>query len=406
MPSYIKNGRIIVMKLNVGVFFGGVSCEHEISCLTANQVINALDQNKYNVIPIYVSKTSDLYSGEALLNLSNYSDLDNLCNSTDKVALFKDGNKVFIKPINGLFKKVQSIDVAFLSMHGTNGEDGAIQGMMEMLRLPYTSSDILGSAIGQDKAIMKQIFKSENIPMVDYFYFYCHDYEQNKTEYKKQAKKIGYPLICKPANLGSSVGIEIIHNEKEFESKVKEAAKYDFKLVIESMITNLKEVNISVMGSILEAKYSAIEEVIKNDELLSYKDKYLGGSKSSKTKVPTKTPTKGSKGMASTSRIVPARITAKQQKQIEELSLKVFKVLNASGCVRIDFMIDDDNGKVYVNEINSIPGSLAFYLWKEVGTDFSKECDVLINEALKRYKNKEKKTYSFETNILKNYRRK
>lgn len=393
------------MKLNIGVFFGGVSCEHEISCLTANQVINALDQDKYNVIPVYVSKTSDLYSGEALLNLSNYSDLDKLCASIDKVSLYKDGNKVFIKPISGLFKKAINLDVAFLAMHGTNGEDGAIQGMMEMLRLPYTSSDILGSSVGQDKAIMKQIFKSEDIPMVDYFYFYCHDFEKDKAELKKKAKKIGYPLICKPANLGSSVGIEIIHNEKEFESKIKEAMKYDFKLVVESMITNLKEVNISVMGSILDAKYSAIEEVVKNDELLSYRDKYLGGAKSSKTKMPTKA-TKGSKGMASTSRIVPARITAKQQKQIEELSLKVFKVLNASGCVRIDFMINDDNGKVYVNEINSIPGSLAFYLWKEVGIDFSKECDNLIDEALKRYRRKEKKTYSFDTNILKNYGRK
>ena len=390
------------MKLNVGVIFGGVSCEHEISCLTANQAINALDSSKYNIIPIYISKDSDFYSGDALFDLANYSDLGKLCESLDKVSFYKDGNATYIKPINNVFKKAKRIDVAFLSMHGTNGEDGAIQGMMEMMKIPYTSSDVLGSAIGQDKAIMKQIFKSEDIPMVDFFYFYCHDFDNNKTEIKKKAKEIGYPLICKPANLGSSVGIEIIHDEKEFEEKVREAMKYDFKLVIESMITNLKEVNISVMGSIFEAKCSVIEEVVKNDELLSYKDKYLGGSKSSKTKMPVK----GSKGMASTSRIIPANITKAQQSLIEKLALKVFKVLNASGCVRIDFMIDEDSDEVYVNEINSIPGSLAFYLWKELDIDFASECDQLISDALLRFSRKEKKTYSFETNILKNYRRK
>ncbi len=393
------------MKINVGVFFGGVSCEHEISCLSANQVMNALNRDKYNVIPVYISKNSDFYTGEALFDLANYADLDKLCTTCEKIVLYKDGNTVYLKAVNGMFKKAQNIDVAYLSMHGTNGEDGAIQGMMEMLKLPYTSSDVLGSAVGQDKAVMKQIFECEGIPMVDHFYFYCHDFDKDVEGYKKKAKKIGYPLICKPANLGSSVGIEIIHNEDEFVDKIHEAMQYDFKLVIERMITNLKEVNISVMGSIFEARTSAIEEVMKNDELLSYKDKYLGGSKSGKTKMPSK-PVKGSKGMASTSRKVPADITEKQQKLIEETALKIFKVLNASGVVRIDFMIDKDTEEVYANEINSIPGSLAFYLWKEKGIEFDEECDIMIDEALKRYRKKEKKTYSFDTNILKNYGRK
>jgi len=394
------------MKYNVAVFFGGVSCEHEISILSANQAIEAIDKEKYDVTPIYISKNSDMYMGDELFDLRNYADLDKLTSQIDKVCLYKDNNAVYVKPIKGLFKKSKKIDVAFLVMHGTNGEDGSLQGLMEMLKLPYTSSDVLGSAIGQDKAIMKEIFKAEDIPMVDYFWFYAHEFDNHKDEYIKKAKKIGYPLIVKPANLGSSVGIEIIHDEKEFVSKIKEASKYDFKLVVEKMVKNLKEVNISVMGSIYEAKVSEIEEVLKNDELLSYKDKYLGGSKTSKGAKCVKTPVKGSKGMASTSRKVPADISKIQRKQIEDNALKVFRVLNASGVVRIDFMIDSKTHKVYVNEINSIPGSLAFYLWKEKGVNFSEECDTLITNAIKRFTQKEKKTYSFDTNILKNYGRK
>lgn len=391
------------MKLNVAVFMGGKSTEHEISCISANQAIEALDKDKYNVIPVYISKNNDLYYGDELLSLKNYADLNDLCSKLKKISLYKDNNKVYLKPIKGLFKKTVPIDVAFEVVHGTNVEDGSLAGLLEMLDLPYTGSNVLGSAVGQDKAIMKEIFAYEKIPMVDWFYFFAHEYKEQLPEIKKKAKKIGYPLIIKPANLGSSVGIQIVHNEKELEEKIKEASKYDFKLVVEKMIQHLKEVNISVIGNIFDAKVSAIEEVYKNDELLSFKDKYEGGSKSGKKlKVPVKTA--GSKGMASTTRKIPANITKKQQADIEKYALAAFKALNANGVVRIDFMIDTKTNKVYINEINSIPGSLAFYLWNENGIDFTKECDMLVENALKMYREKDKKTYSFDTNVLKNYR--
>lgn len=391
------------MKINVAVFMGGKSCEHEISCISANQVLKAIDSTKYNVIPVYIAKNSDLYTGEELFELKNYADLNALCNKLTKVAIYKDNNKVYIKPIKGIFNKAEVIDVAFEVVHGTNVEDGTLAGYLQMLDVPFTGSDVLGSAVGQDKAIMKEIFEYEGIPVVDWFYFLGHEYKEKLPEIREKANKIGYPLIIKPANLGSSIGIEVIHNEDELEEKIKEASKYDFKLVVEKMVTNLKEVNISVMGSIFDAKTSAIEEVMKNDELLSFKDKYEGGSKSSK-KMPLKTPTKGSKGMASTSRKVPAELKEGQKELIEKNAIKAFKALNAKGVVRIDFIIDDDTDEVYVNEINSIPGSLAFYLWKEEGIDFTKECDMLIENALKMYREKEKKTYSFDTNILKSFR--
>ena len=388
------------MKMNVAVFMGGKSCEHEISCISASQVIKALDENKYEIIPIYIAKNNDMYTGEALMDISNFA--DDIVSKLEKVSIYKDGSKVYVKPIKGLFKKPINIDVAFEVVHGTNVEDGSLAGYLEMLDIPYTGSDVLGSAVGQDKAIMKEIFEHEKIKIVDWFYILAHDYDLN--EVKKKASKIGYPLIIKPANLGSSVGIEVVHNEDELEEKIKECAKYDFKLVIERMVTKLKEVNISVMGSIFEQKLSAIEEVYKEGEFLDFTNKYEKGAKGTKG---TKTikGTKGSKGMASTSRKVPADITSAQKKKVETMAIKAFKALNAKGAVRIDFIIDEETGEVYVNEINSIPGSLAFYLWSEVGIDFTKECDELIQNALRMYREKQKKTYSFDTNILSSFKK-
>ena len=395
------------MKIKVGVFFGGESCEHEISCITANQVLHALDSDKYEVIPVYIAKNRDLYTGDELFDLSNYYSLNELVSKLKKISLVKDGNKVYIKPVkSSLFEKKETIDVAFLAVHGTNGEDGTLQGFMEMMKLPYTSCDVLGSAIGQDKAIMKEIFAYEGIPMVDWTYFYYDDYAKNEASYLSRVAEIGYPVIIKPANLGSSIGIEVAHDEEEFKNKVKEVKEYDLKIVVEKLIKNLKEVNCSVMGSLFDDNASPIEEVLKGDEILSFEDKYVGNAKGSKGAKGAKVPQKGSKGMATTKRKVPADLTDEATSYIKNVSLKVFKALNANGCVRIDFMIDRDTDKIYVNEINTIPGSLAFYLWNEEGIDFSKECDILIENALKRYRIKEKMTFSFDTNILSTFRRK
>ena len=392
--------------LTIGVFFGGKSTEHEISCISANQAIHALDTNKYKVLPIYISKDNDFYIGEELFDLANYS---NFINNPDKVlkkvSIYKDGNKVYVKPIKSVLTKPQTIDIAFPVVHGTNVEDGSLAGFLEMLDLPYTSCDLLGGAVGQDKAVMKDIFKAEGIPMVDYFIVYNYDFENNYNEYLKKAKKLKYPIIAKPANLGSSIGIEVIKNEKEFKNKINECLKYDFKVVVESMITDLKEVNISVIGSADDAQVSVIEEVTNG--FLDFDKKYQpNGSKGSK-KLGCKTGSKtASKGMASTVRKIPADLTKVQKQTIEEVALKAFRALNAHGCVRIDFMIDKKTKEVYCNEINTIPGSLAFYLWKEKGVEFDKECEMLIQNALRRYAQKQKKTYSFDTNILDNYRRK
>lgn len=403
------------MKIRVGVFFGGESCEHEISCITGNQALHAIDADKYEVLPVYVAKNLDLYTGEALYDLSNYWSLEELVGKLDKITLVKDGNKVYVKKVHPkLFEaKPLTIDVAFLAMHGTNGEDGTLQGYMEMLKLPYTSSNVLGSAVGQDKAIMKTILAYNKIPMTDWFSFYGSEFEEDEETYIKKAAKVGYPLIIKPANLGSSIGIEVARDESEFVAKVRSALEYDLKVVVEHKIENLKEVNCSVLGTIEEPLTSPIEEVYKkkDEDILDFAGKYnpgnaKGGAKGTKgAKCPAKGGAKGSGGMANASRKVPADISEKMQKKVEDLSVKTFRTLNAYGCVRIDYLIDLDTDKVYVNEINSIPGSLAFYLWQEDGMGFDVLCDHLIKNAIKRYRQKEKLTLSFDTNILSNFRR-
>ena len=395
------------MKICVGVFFGGKSTEHEISCISANQAIHALDSDKYDVLPIYISKDNEFYIGDELFDLANYSSfISNPSSVLEKVMIYKDGNNVKVRPMKGMFKKERTIDVAFPIVHGTNVEDGSLAGFLQMLDIPYTSCDVLGGAVGQDKTVMKDIFKAEGIPMVDYFVVYNADFENAYEDYFKKAKKIGFPLIAKPANLGSSIGIEVIKTEEEFEEKISECLKYDFKVVVEKMIANLKEVNISIIGGDEKAKCSAIEEVTNG--FLDFDKKYQPGSGSKGAKKGVKVPAaKGaSKGMASTVRKVPAELKEGQKEEIEKIALKVFRVLNSFGCVRIDFMIDNDTDKVYCNEINTIPGSLAFYLWKEEGVDFSQECDELINNALNRYARRSRKTYSFDTNILDNYAKK
>ena len=395
------------MKICVGVFFGGKSTEHEISCISANQAIHALDSDKYDVLPIYISKDNEFYIGDELFDLANYSSfISNPSSVLEKVMIYKDGNNVKVRPMKGMFKKERTIDVAFPIVHGTNVEDGSLAGFLQMLDIPYTSCDVLGGAVGQDKTVMKDIFKAEGIPMVDYFVVYNADFEDAYEDYFKKAKKIGFPLIAKPANLGSSIGIEVIKTEEEFQEKISECLKYDFKVVVEKMIANLKEVNISIIGGDEKAKCSAIEEVTNG--FLDFDKKYQPGSGSKGAKEGVKVPAaKGaSKGMASTVRKVPAELKEGQKEEIEKIALKVFRALNSFGCVRIDFMIDNDTDKVYCNEINTIPGSLAFYLWKEEGVDFSQECDELINNALNRYARRSRKTYSFDTNILDNYAKK
>lgn len=388
------------MKLNIAVFFGGESVEHEVSIISAHQAIEALDKNKYNVIPVYVSKERKLYVSDLLKDMSNYKDLKQLISQCTQVSITSEDNRVVIRPVKtSLFgrKELGTIDVAIPVMHGTNGEDGTIQGFFEMLKVPYAGCDLYGAAIGQDKVLQKNVLSDNNLPITNWFWVYGSEMDTHQSEILDKVHRLIYPVIIKPARTGSSVGISIAHNDEEYLACFDEARQYDEKIITEKVVKPMREINCSVVGDSYSCVASVLEEVssVSQDELLSFSDKYLGGGKSSKSQ--------GSKGMASTARIVPAPLTDEQTRLVQQLAKETFRVLGTSGVCRIDFLMDADTKKVYVNEINTIPGSLAFYLWQAAGVSFSELMDKLVELALDRERRRSKMTFSYETNILSNF---
>lgn len=392
------------MKLNTAVFFGGESVEHEVSIISGHQAMKALNPDKYNVIPVYVAKDRKLYVGEALNDMKNYTDLNALKNKCTQVMLVNEDNKVVIKPVKTTMfgkKEFGTIDVAIPVMHGTNGEDGTIQGFFEMLKVPYAGCDLYAAAVGQDKVLQKHILADNDLPITNWFWVYGNEIDEHKDEILRKVHKLIYPVILKPARTGSSVGISIAHNDEEYLECFEDARQYDEKVITEKVVKPMIELNCSVLGDYEEAHASVIEQVgsVSGDELLSYQDKYQGGGKGAKG---IKSGAKDA-GMASTARIVPAPITPEQTKLVQDLALKTFRVLGASGVCRIDFMMDAETKTVYVNEINTIPGSLAFYLWKEEGMSFTALMDKLVDLALQRERRRSRMTFSYDTNLLSTY---
>ena len=387
------------MRIRVGVIFGGESVEHEVSIISAIQAMNKMDEEKYEIIPIYITNDREWYTGEMLKDVDVYQDLDLIKRYGENVVLYyKDGSYVLQKK-NGLFKRVvKELDIAFPIVHGTNVEDGVLQGYLQTIGIPYVGPNVYGAVAGQDKTIMKDIWKSADLPMTNYTWFYDVDYRQDKEEVLKKVKKLKYPLIVKPATTGSSVGISVCEDEESLKEGIDDALQYDSKIVVEEVVENLKEVNIAVMGNYEHQKVSEIEEVLSGNKFLTYNDKYVGGGKG-KLKGGIKVQSK-SKGMASTNRRLPADIDKTTREKVEEIAVAAFKALGSAGNARIDFLIDTKTKKVYINEINSIPGSLAFYLWEAKNQDFTKVLDEMINIGIKDYKKRMSKTHSFETNIL------
>ena len=354
--------------------------------------MNNINQEKYEIIPIYIAKDNSWYTGKMMDEVDFFTNFDNLKKYAKKVVLYQKDGTFYLQKVTGIKKIVTELDIVFPIVHGNNVEDGSLQGYLETVGIPYVGPKVIGSALGMDKIIQKQVFTSENIPVVPYTWFYDTEYSQNKKAIETEIKKIGLPVIVKPATLGSSVGIKIVKKIEQLDEAIDEASRYASKIIVEKVIENLKEVNCSVLGNYDFMETSVIEEVLSSDEILSYKDKYIGGGKG-----------KASKGMASASRIMPARIDEKLSKQVEEISKKAFRILNLSGVCRMDFLIDNKTKKIYLNEPNTIPGSLAFYLWKPKGKNYSTLLDEMITLAIKEYKNNSKKICNFNTNILSNY---
>ena len=399
------------MRIKLGVFFGGKSVEHEISVITMIQALEGIDEEKYEIVPIYIAKDGVMYTGDDLLDLEQYKDLDVLLKRSYKVTLVNDGKKVNVirYPAPLIGKRVMNtIDVAFPVVHGTNVEDGTIAGYLNMLGLPYVGPDILASSIGMDKILMKRVLRDAGVPVVDFVAFYSMEYIKDEEKVLKEVEeKLSYPVIVKPGNLGSSVGIRKAKTKVELEEAIEFAMEFADRVIVEKAVVKLKEINCSVLGNVVDTAASECEEPFFSDEILSYADKYMGGSKSSKGgkfgavkggKIGGSK--SGERAMAASKKKLPADITKEQKDEIQRLAKETFKVLGCAGVSRVDFLIDEETGEIFVNEINTIPGALSYYLWEATGKSVTEEMEDLINIAIKREADREKLTFSYDQNIL------
>lgn len=380
------------MKIQLGVLFGGNSTEHEISIISAVQAMLSLDREKYDVIPFYITKDSRFFTGDDLFEIKNYRDIPKLIAKCTEVTLVREGDiaGIYKFPPKGFGKnRLGHIDIAFPIVHGTNTEDGVLAGYIEMLGIPYVGCDVASSALGMDKFAMKAIFREYGIPVLESKLYTTTDYEEIDTLVEKIEGAFDYPVIVKPVNLGSSIGISVAADRDALLKSLDTAFSFAEVVLVERAITNLREINCSVLGDRFAAEASECEEPITEDEMLSFEDKYISGAKSG-----------GAKGMASVKRKIPAPISDEMRTEIREMAVKAFRALGCSGVSRIDFMIDCDENKLYLNEINTIPGSLSFYLWEPVGVKYTELLDRMIELAMKRQRARNNLTFSFESNVL------
>ncbi len=379
------------MKTNIGVFFGGRSTEHEISVISASQAMHAIDRNKYDVTPIYISKQGRWYTGDVLMDVANYRNTAELLKKAEEVYMrpvFGDYNLYRVKKSMFGKEELAHLDVVIPVLHGSNGEDGIFEGVLESIGIPFAGCNTLASANGMDKITMKMILQANDIPVVDYVWFTDKQwFAQKESLIEKIENTLGYPVIVKPANLGSSVGIGRAVDRKQLIEKIEEAEKYSTRLIVEKMIVQLQEINCSVLGDCDDYRTSVLEEPIKSGEILSYEDKYMGGSK-------------GSKGMQASQKRIPAELPEEKTKRIQFLAGETFRVLSCHGVSRVDVIVDRETEEIYVNEINTIPGSLSFYLWEATGLSFDKLMDTLVTLAIKRKREQGHKTVSYDQNIF------
>ncbi|MBQ4067164.1 MAG: D-alanine--D-alanine ligase, partial [Clostridia bacterium] len=357
-----------------------------------------LNAEKYSIIPVYITKEGEMYTGETLRNAESYKSIPTMLKASRKVLFVREGRNTVLRELEGKKKNDIIVDVAFPIVHGTNVEDGALQGYLRTLGLPFVGCDVLASAVGMDKYVMKTVLKEGGFPVLE-----CLRFNKRNTRLESCIEaveaKIPYPVIVKPVNLGSSVGISKADSREALEASLKDAFSYADTVLVERAVTALREINCSVVGDTTKADASECEEPFMADEILSYKDKYMSGGGSKGSKGGAKSGgTKG--GMASLKRKVPADLTPEMRERIRTMAVEAFRHLGCNGVSRIDFMIDNDSGELYINEFNTIPGSLSFYLWKPLGVEYRELLDRLVALALKRAREDEDITYSFDTNIL------
>lgn len=367
---------------NLAIFYGAKSSEHDISIITALQVMNNLNKEKYNIVPVYIHNDNSWYVLDDYKNLNNYA--NNILKGKKLVNGFYDKYLLVKKHLRfGLYKK---IDVAINCCHGLNGEDGTLSGLLELNNIPYVGSGVVASSVGMDKVIMKDVFVANDIPCVKYVSFYKNEYDNNRQDILLNSEvKLGYPIIVKPANLGSSIGINISQNREELQKNIQIALNFDEKVVLEQVVPNLREINCSVIGTLNNCETSLLEEPKNWKTFLDFNEKYIIGNKDKNKKT------------------IDVKLADDLSVEIKMLSKKIFAIFGCSGVVRIDYLLNDKTGEVFANEINTIPGSYANYLWTHKYT-FSELLDKLISNAENEYLYKNTHSYAYKSSVLQNYK--
>ncbi|MFS1514366.1 D-alanine--D-alanine ligase [Chengkuizengella sp. SCS-71B] len=380
-------------KIRVGLIYGGKSGEHAVSLETAFAVLQSFDFSKYDVLPIYITEKGSWRKGPYLnapvdskKQLLLETDEKDAKSSSDKAVVSSMPSLLTPQQLNGIFefhsdensKSTNAVDVIFPLLHGTNGEDGTIQGLFEMANTPYVGAGVLSSAMGMDKTVMKKIFAHEGLPQCIYRYFTKHQWKKDQSYYLMDLEvAIGYPCFVKPANLGSSVGISKANDREQLIEAIQEAFKYDHKVIIEEFI-EAREIEVGVIGN-EEPEVSVLGEIMSSNDFYDYKAKYVDGES-----VMT----------------IPAEVDSDTAEYIQKLAIKAFQSIEGTGLSRVDFFIDKTDNKVFINEINTMPGFTPFsmfpLLWKHTGLPYKELLDRLIDLAILRYNEKQNLQYGFD----------
>ena len=393
--------RDVMPETTVAVLFGGRSVEHEVSVITGHQIMDALTVAGHRVLPIFLTKDGEWYAGTSLHNLKLYTDPAGEPTNAAGVARVSLSPDRSIRQLvmhprtrQGLFRKPSQLwaDVFFPCLHGSFGEDGSLQGLFELADVPYVGAGVAASAITMDKALTKAVCRSMDIPVLDWIALSRHEWDHEATEVVRRIEaSFAYPMIVKPVCLGSSIGVKRCHDGTTLHEAIAAALTLDDRVLVETALTDFIEINCAVMGPPEQA--SVCEQPVTHEVILSFDAKYKRGGKGAKQ-------ARKPGGMASLDRLIPAPIPAELAQRVQSLATQIFRVIGAAGTARVDFLYQSHCEALYLNEINSIPGSLAFYLWEATGIPFDILVDKLITIALQRHQERVRTQFSFEVNLL------
>ncbi len=377
-------------KTTVGVIFGGRSVEHDVSIITGQQVMMSFDPELYDVVPIYIDREGKWFTGEPLRELKNFKDeivsMKGVRSAIISPSVSHHG--LIINPTAGRFEKseIQRLDVVFPAIHGTHGEDGTLQGLLELADIAYVGCGVLASAIANDKILTKIVLSQQGVPIVEGVSF-------SRTEWQEAPDKVishiihelkQYPLFVKPATLGSSIGIGKAADEKLLRAHIEVAANLDRRILVESAVENAVEINCALIGNDSAIRASVLEQPVSWDQFLTYEEKYM----------------RGDQGMKSADRIIPAPISDELTAKIKALAVQAFRAIEGRGTARIDFLLKPESEEVYLNEINTLPGSFAFYLWQAEGMSQREVVHQLVELAKDAHAEKRRSMYDYRTNLI------